>query len=133
MRTVSSRLSFLGTVPLLALAATGIASAQAAPLRIGANATDGFAASLFARDMGFFKKAGLDVDVQIFPNGAAQNAALAGGALDIGISTVTAIANAVLHGISVGNHRRRIDVRIRSSRGGSRGGKKTRRSRRLPI
>src|SRR6202012_4038970 len=95
-----SRQTFLGAVPLLGLAATQAVSAQtSAPLRVGANATDGFCGSLFAPDEGFFQKAHLDVDVQIFPNGSAQNTALAGGALDIGISTVTAIANAVLHGI----------------------------------
>ena len=100
MRYTPSRRTFLSAVPLLGLAAAQAANAQTpAPIRVGANATDGFAGSLFARDMGFFQKAHLDVDVQTFANGAAQNTAIAGGALDIGISTVTAIANAVLHGI----------------------------------
>jgi NitT/TauT family transport system substrate-binding protein len=100
MRSTPSRRTFLATVPLLGVASTRAANAQASPvIRVGANATDGFCGALFARDMGFFQKAGLDVDVQTFGNGSQQNTAMAGGAIDIGISTVTAVANAVLHGI----------------------------------
>jgi NitT/TauT family transport system substrate-binding protein len=96
-----SRSAFLGAVPLLGIAAaTGVASAQTAPLlRVGAVPVDGFAEAFYARDMGFFDKAGLNVEITTFNNGSGATTAMAGGAIDIGISTVNAIANAVIHGL----------------------------------
>jgi NitT/TauT family transport system substrate-binding protein len=96
-----SRSAFLGAVPLLGIAAaTATAGAQTAPvLRVGAVPVDGFAEAYYARDMGFFDKAGLNVEITTFNNGSGATTAAAGGAIDIGISTVNAIANAVIHGI----------------------------------
>jgi NitT/TauT family transport system substrate-binding protein len=102
MRSIDlSRSAFLGAVPLLGLAAaTASASAQPSPaLRVGAVPVDGFAEAYYARDMGFFDKAGLNVDITTFNNGSGTTTAAAGGAIDIGISTVNSIANAVIHGI----------------------------------
>jgi NitT/TauT family transport system substrate-binding protein len=98
--TSFSRSTFLGTVPLLGLAAASAASAQStAVIRVGAVPVDGFAEAYYARDMGFFQKAGLNVDITTFTNGSGATTAMAGGAIDVGISTVNAIANAVIHGI----------------------------------
>jgi NitT/TauT family transport system substrate-binding protein len=96
-----SRSAFLGAVPLLGIAAaTATAGAQTPPvLRVGAVPVDGFAEAYYARDMGFFDKAGLNVEITTFTNGSGATTAAAGGAIDIGISTVNAIANAVIHGI----------------------------------
>jgi NitT/TauT family transport system substrate-binding protein len=48
----------------------------------------------FAQDMGFFKSAGLDVEVTSSPNGAAIAAAVASGAVQIGNSSVSSLAQA---------------------------------------
>jgi NitT/TauT family transport system substrate-binding protein len=96
-----SRCAFLGTVPLLGVAAaTATASAQTpAVMRVGAVPVDGFAEAFYARDMGFFDRAGLNVEITTFNNGSGATQAVAGGAIDIGISTVNSVANAVIHGI----------------------------------
>jgi NitT/TauT family transport system substrate-binding protein len=93
-----SRKIFIGA--LTAAASTGRASAQARiPLRVGCVPVDSFAQAYFAREMGFFQRAGFDVDITTFTNGSGSANAIAGGAIDIGISTVTAMANATIHGV----------------------------------
>jgi NitT/TauT family transport system substrate-binding protein len=47
---------------------------------------------LYAQDMGFFKKAGVSVDLQSIAYGAAVATAVASGAVDIGIATITTLA-----------------------------------------
>ncbi len=85
---------------MLAAASVGRVSAQGTPtLRVGSVPVDAFAQAFYARDMGFFEKAGLDVQIVPFTNGAGSTTAIAGGALDIGISTVTMMANATIHGL----------------------------------
>jgi NitT/TauT family transport system substrate-binding protein len=49
----------------------------------------------YAKDMGFFTKAGIDVDIQAAANGGATAAAVAGNAIDIGYSDMVSIASAV--------------------------------------
>lgn len=67
-------------------------------LKVAATANDTFAEAYYAQDMGFFKKAGLNVDLQTFANGAAVTAAVAGGAADVGISNPVGLAGAISHG-----------------------------------
>nr|QOL00311.1 hypothetical protein [uncultured organism] len=95
------RSAFLAALPLMpALAAGGRALAQTAPVvRIGATANDTYAEAYYAADKGFFTAAGLTVELTTFTNGAAVSAAVAAGALDVGISNPVQIANAVAHGI----------------------------------
>ena len=84
----------------MASVSVGRLSAQTArPLRVGSVPVDGFAEAFYARDMGFFEKAGLDVEIVPFTNGAGSTTAITGGALDIGISTVPMMANATIHGL----------------------------------
>jgi len=73
--------------------------AQTATLRVASDPFDAYAEALYAQDLGLYKKAGLDVDLQLFANGAAITTALAGGAADVGISNPIALATAVLHGV----------------------------------
>jgi len=73
--------------------------AQPAPIRVGGLTTDTFAMGLYAREMGFFSRAGLNVEILPFTNGATQAAAAAGGALDIGIGEATELANGALRGL----------------------------------
>lgn len=68
-------------------------------VRIGVLPLDNTAEVLYARDLGMFAKAGLDVDIQIFRNGSASAAAMAGGATDLGSTDALSIAAAHSHGL----------------------------------
>lgn len=91
----------------LALAAVGAAcalapqraGAQAPTIRIGQNAAETFGEGYYAADRGTFQAAGLNVEVQTFPNGAAQAAACAGGAIDVGLGEATELANGISRGL----------------------------------
>jgi len=91
--------SFLAAAaaPLLPVAA----GAQTGPLphiRIAITSADNFAEGYFAQDAGFFAKAGLDVEIVGMTTGAQISAAVAGGAIDIGMSNTVQLVNAMTHG-----------------------------------
>ena len=94
-----SRPIFLAALPALVAATSLPAFAQAAPLKIGATANDTYAQPYYAQDEGYFTKAGLAVDITTFTNGASVAAAVASGAIDIGISNPVQLANAISRGI----------------------------------
>lgn len=88
----------LGSTTLLAaLSAPGAAAAQ---LRAGVSSDDGYEA-WFALETGLFTRAGLDVQTQFFPNGAAAAAALVGHSLDLACGNVVTVAQARDHGVPV--------------------------------
>jgi AAHS family 4-hydroxybenzoate transporter-like MFS transporter len=60
---------------------------------------DAGAEVFYAKDMGFFAKAGIDVDIQTAANGGAAAAAVAGNAVDIGYSDMVSIASGFAHGV----------------------------------
>jgi NitT/TauT family transport system substrate-binding protein len=68
-------------------------------LRVGATPNDTYAEAYYALDAGFFRAAGLSAEVTTLNNGAAVSAAVASGAIDVGVSTPVQLANAVLRGI----------------------------------
>jgi NitT/TauT family transport system substrate-binding protein len=78
-----------------------IARADDAVVRIAALQLDPAAEVYFAQDGGFFKKAGLTVDIQPFTSGVAALAALFGGAIDIAISDAVGAATAHARGLPV--------------------------------
>lgn len=85
---------------IVVLAGTSPATTQTLPaLKVGATANDTFAEAYYAQDMGFFKKAGLNVELSTFTNGASVANAVASGAVDIGISNPVGLAGALTHGI----------------------------------
>jgi len=92
---------------ILALAAAGSlpgrALAQPAPItiRVAATANDTYAEAYYAFDRGAFAKAGLDVQIATFTNGATVTQAVVSGAADVGISNVVQIATAVQKGIPI--------------------------------
>jgi NitT/TauT family transport system substrate-binding protein len=86
----------LALLPSMSPAQTPPASAS---LKLGVITVDAAAEAFYALDMGFFKKQGLDVDLQIMQNGAAIAAAVAGGALDVGFADTVSIANAHARGL----------------------------------
>lgn len=71
------------------------------PVRIGALLLDNTAEVFYARELGMFKRAGIDVDIQTFPSGGAAAAALVGGAVDIAISDVLTMAAAHSRGVPI--------------------------------
>lgn len=92
---------------LVAVAAFG-PLAQAAPaqtppppatIRVGSLAEDELTPVVYAQKNGLFAKAGLNVDLQILNSGAATAAAVAGGALDVGLSSLLPLINAHAHGV----------------------------------
>jgi NitT/TauT family transport system substrate-binding protein len=78
-----------------------VRSQAEAPIRIGAATNDGYAEPYYGLDQGFFKQAGLNVDVQTISTGSKTTTAIAAGALDVGISNPISVANAVDHGVPV--------------------------------
>jgi NitT/TauT family transport system substrate-binding protein len=86
----------------LAIALANIAPATAQPLttiRVGTSPSEVSGEIFYGVDEGFFKKAGLDVQIVMLPNGGAVASALAGGAIDIGLSDVMSMVNAHAHGL----------------------------------
>lgn len=80
---------------VLSLTMTAVAVPQTIPtLKVGTTPIDVGAEVLYAIDMGFFKKHGLNVDVQLIDNGAAIASAVTSGALDIGQGNVVTLATA---------------------------------------
>ena len=80
------------------------ASAQTAPaatttLKIGLVPVEAAAELWYGVDMGFFKKQGLDVELQTMQNGSAIASAVAGGSLDIGFADLISIASAHARGL----------------------------------
>jgi len=85
---------------LLAAGSAGIANAQAAPaLRLGVGMVEANAQGYYGQDMGFFKQAGLTVDIQQMRAGTAIAAAIAGGSLQAGVSNVVSLGAAHQRGI----------------------------------
>ncbi|HEV8022283.1 MAG TPA: ABC transporter substrate-binding protein [Candidatus Lustribacter sp.] len=86
---------------IAAAAMTGVpALAQTAPVRMETTPVDSAAEPYYGYDGGFFKAAGLDVDLQSgAANGAAISAAVAAGALDVGVSNIVSIVQARAKGI----------------------------------
>ena len=91
----------LAAASALTTAARMPASAADEPivLRVGTGVSDPSSEVLYAVDMGFFKKRGLDVQVQQLASGAAEVAAVAGGSLDVAESNVVSVAAAHLRGL----------------------------------
>ena len=83
---------------LLAAPAAAVAQPADAPIRIGVGGADTFAEGFYATDLGIFKKAGLNVEMTVFNQGAAIATAVAGHAIDVGISNTVNLAVAIAHG-----------------------------------
>jgi NitT/TauT family transport system substrate-binding protein len=99
------RRSFTASVAALAFAQATLrgAVAQTAPfaLQLGSNAADDVTPVLWAQHSGMFAKAGLTVDIQKFTSGSAVTAAVIGGALDVGKSSLLPLISARNHGVPI--------------------------------
>lgn len=88
----------------LALGAAGLtagapADAQPAPLAAGIIPAEICGQVLYGIDAGFFARAGLTVQPQFFTNGGAIAAALASGALDVGMVDMTSLISGHARGV----------------------------------
>jgi NitT/TauT family transport system substrate-binding protein len=88
----------LATLFSLVLPATPTFAQTLPVVRVGATPTDNSGNLYFALDQGYFKSAGLDVQILSLANIAAAAAGLSAGAIDVAQSNVTAIASAHLRG-----------------------------------
>lgn len=89
--------------------ALGLAAFAMLPLRgetqtlptiaAGITATDDAAAALYGVESGLFRRAGLDVELQTVPSGAASLAALSGGTLQVGSSSAIAVVTSIAKGL----------------------------------
>ena len=76
------------------------AFAQTVPaLRVGTTGNDSYAEVYYAAEKGFFQRAGLNVEIETFNNGAAASAAVVSGAIDIGVSSPLQVAQAFARGV----------------------------------
>lgn len=69
------------------------------PLKVGTLPIDLGGTAYYAEELGMFKKAGLDAQVQTLNYGSAVAAAVAGGAIDIGQSNIMSLATAHERGL----------------------------------
>lgn len=84
----------------LAIPIAPSAQAQAPEkIRIATTPIDLGAEALYANDLGLFKKAGLDVELDLLQSGSVIASAVAGGSIDIGQSNVVALATAHANGL----------------------------------
>ena len=90
---------------LTAGVATGLArradAQTAARITLGTIPIDNGAEAFYANDQGFFRKAGLDVDISPMTNGGAIVAAVASGALDIGFTNLFSFVTAYAKGVPI--------------------------------
>jgi NitT/TauT family transport system substrate-binding protein len=89
----------------VALSAATVA-AQARParaagntIRLGSSPVEEWAIPYYAAQKGFFRDAGLDVEVSNFPGGGFVTQAVLGGALDVGLTNSGSMAAAHVRGL----------------------------------
>ncbi len=93
-----SRRSFVALAAAAALAPRAV-SAQGLTLRFASAPDDDVSSFLYAQQAGLFKREGLDVTIQRSNSGAAVAAAVAGGSIDIGKSSVMSLISAHNRGL----------------------------------
>lgn len=77
------------------------AAAQASKLRIAAPFSDTFGAPFYAKEAGAFARAGFDIEVTSLSNAGAVAAALAGGAIELGLGDFVSSTNAIIKGLPI--------------------------------
>src|SRR5215472_6506433 len=88
-------ISKVAFVAALLFAAAAVGSAQTPPvIRIATTSNDSGAGAFYAEEMGFFKKAGLNVQIVTLNASGLMGSSVASGTLDIGETGVSVIAAA---------------------------------------
>jgi len=93
------RSTFVQSSAALALAAGPRPAAAATAIKAGSVTIDPMGLAYYAKDQGFFDKAGLDVTITTV-GGAGMMAGVVGGALDLGITDPLTIAGSYIHGVN---------------------------------
>lgn len=88
----------LGSAAVLA-GARAASAQEKVTIRLGTAGVESYAAPFFAKENGFYDKAGLDVQIGVFGGGGATLAALLGGSLDIAVTNSGAMSNAHARGV----------------------------------
>jgi NitT/TauT family transport system substrate-binding protein len=83
----------------LLVSATSPGRAQTNTMTVVTPPVDSAAEVFYAKDMGFFAKQGLDVEIQPGTNGSAMASAVSSDAVDVGYSDLVTLAKAYLKGI----------------------------------
>ncbi|MFN2460659.1 MAG: ABC transporter substrate-binding protein [Candidatus Velthaea sp.] len=98
---ISRRSLIAGAAATAALPAfaRGAGAQGAATLRVAAAPDDDITPILYGQSSGIFRKAGLDVQLQSLSSGSATAAAVAGGSIDIGKSSLMALISAHARGV----------------------------------
>lgn len=92
----------LALAAMFALLCSAGATAQTTPvIHLGLAPFEGQADPYYAQDLGLFKAAGLNIDIQPYNGGAAIVSAIAGGSLQIGGGTPLPLAQARGRGIKI--------------------------------
>src|ERR1700728_2830087 len=89
--------SALAAGALSGIARPALAQSTGFHVSVGTNAADDVTPLLWAKATGMFTKAGLDVDIQKLTSGSAVTAAVLGGSLDIGRSSLLPLLSARSH------------------------------------
>ncbi len=95
----ASALAGIGSAFALPLLPARSWAAGPTSLRLAAAGDDDITPILYAQSSGIFKKAGLDVQLQALSSGSATASAVAGGAIDIGKSSLISLISAHARGI----------------------------------
>jgi NitT/TauT family transport system substrate-binding protein len=97
-----SRARMLGLLGAAVAAAPARVIAQSGPvIRVGVEDAETYGEPLYGIDAGIFARAGLNVEATILPAAGTIAAALAGGALDVGLTDAIVLANAVNRGVPI--------------------------------
>ncbi|MBI3090009.1 MAG: ABC transporter substrate-binding protein [Candidatus Tectomicrobia bacterium] len=102
-RRVTLKRAALSAALVLGLLATLAAAppAQAAKMRIAYLPVADCLSYMVAKDRGFFKKEGLEIEAQIMAGGAVQMPAIEGGSIDAGFTEAVSLLNAHSKGFDV--------------------------------
>ena len=77
-----------------------VSDGQTTPtIRIATTPIDLGAQALYANDLGFFKRAGLNVELSVLTSGSVVASAVSGGSIDIGQANIVALAAAHVNGL----------------------------------
>jgi NitT/TauT family transport system substrate-binding protein len=101
LRTPARRaaLGLLAVTP--AVFARPARAATLTPVRIGVQPVESAGQTFYAKDLGWFEQAGIDVAITTLSNGGALVAAVISGALDVGLSAVGPVAQGFVKGLGV--------------------------------
>jgi NitT/TauT family transport system substrate-binding protein len=91
--------SQFAAVTTAALAARALPASADATIHLGTGPVEEFAVPYYAAQKGFFRDAGLSVDVSFFPGGALVTQAILGGALDGGVTNSGSMSSAHVRGL----------------------------------